>query len=137
MKTFFYFSAQPKISSAQNPWQPNLIFPVRIPLPVRPLRPLAHVGPLRGLLPPRSPEPPFAWPAPLCCAPPWGALPCSTVEETKHRPYLLYSPPHQAVPNRLPFFPLLFDFVTEAIEAALTDGCCSPSPTPNLTTATL
>jgi hypothetical protein len=87
-------------------------------------------------LPPRSPEPPSAWPAPPCHAPPWGALPCSTVEEVKDHPYLLYSPSSSSAESTPPL-PLLFDFVMEAIEATLTDGRCSPSPTPHLTTVTL
>jgi hypothetical protein len=87
-------------------------------------------------LPPRPPELPLAWPAPPNRALPWDALPCSTVEEVKHHPYLLYSP-HQTTPDRLPFSPLVFDVITEAIEAALTNGRCSPSPTPHLTTVTL
>jgi hypothetical protein len=136
LKTFFYFSAQPKISSTRNPWQPNLFFPVKIPLLVKPLWPLAQVGPPGGLLPPRSPEPPSASPTQSCRAPPWGALLCSTVEEAKHHPYLFYSPLIKQRPTDSPS-PPLFDFVTEANEAALTDDRCSPSPTPHLTTATL
>jgi hypothetical protein len=65
---------------------------------------------------------------------PWDTIPCSVVEEEKCRPFLLRSPSSSgARPTSLP---LLFDFVKEAIEAALTVGRLLP-PVPPLVTPAL